>query len=180
MGIGGIAVRESGTALRIDAFLLDGDGELVTSGSATARIYELQSDGTLKSYDFDDDTFKTTALTTETLSLTHRQGNNGTTDTGYWSAMHSTLTAFTEGHIYLVQVTHSAAVPATQTVVFQYGGAEGDVDSDELHLCKAALVNKRVHTVATGVDVIKDDDGTTTLKTLTPSEASGVVTVTPS
>jgi len=51
---------------------------------------------------------------------------------------------------------------------------------DDVHLAKAALVNKRTHTIDTGVDVIKDDDGTTTLRTLTPSEASGVITVTPS
>ena len=52
--------------------------------------------------------------------------------------------------------------------------------ADELHLAKAALVNLREHTVATGVDVIKDDDGSTTIRTLTPSEADGVITVTPS
>ncbi len=51
---------------------------------------------------------------------------------------------------------------------------------DELHLAKAALVNMREHTIATGVDVIKDDDGSTTIRTLTPSEADGVITVTPS
>ena len=52
--------------------------------------------------------------------------------------------------------------------------------ADELHLTKAALTNLREHTVATGVDVIKDDDGSTTIRTLTPSEADGVITVTPS
>ncbi len=51
---------------------------------------------------------------------------------------------------------------------------------DEVHLAKAALANRREHTIDTGVDVIKDDDGSTTLRTLTPSEAGGVVTVTPS
>jgi hypothetical protein len=50
----------------------------------------------------------------------------------------------------------------------------------ELHLAKATLANKRTHSVETGVNVIKDDDGATTLLTLTPSEADGVVTVTPS
>lgn len=50
----------------------------------------------------------------------------------------------------------------------------------ELHLAKAALTNKRVHTVATGVDLIKDNDDSTTLRTLTPSETAGVITVTPS
>ena len=52
--------------------------------------------------------------------------------------------------------------------------------ADELHLAKAALVNLREHTVATGVDVIKNDDGSTTIRMLTPSEADGVITVTPS
>ena len=52
--------------------------------------------------------------------------------------------------------------------------------ADELHLAKAALVNLREHTIATGVDVIKDDDDGTTIRTLTPSEADGVITVTPS
>jgi len=51
---------------------------------------------------------------------------------------------------------------------------------DEIHYTKAALVNKRMHTINTGVDVIKDDDGTTMLRTLTPTESGGVVTVTPS
>ncbi len=55
-----------------------------------------------------------------------------------------------------------------------------DTTGIELHLAKAALVNKRLHTIATGVDVIKDNDGTTTLRTLTPSETAGVITVTPS
>lgn len=50
---------------------------------------------------------------------------------------------------------------------------------DEIHLAKAALVNRREHTIDTGMDVIKDDDGSTTLRTLTPSENGGVVTVTP-
>ena len=50
---------------------------------------------------------------------------------------------------------------------------------DEVHLAKAALVNTRTHTIETGVDVIKDDDGTTVLRTLTPGESGGVVTVTP-
>ena len=50
---------------------------------------------------------------------------------------------------------------------------------DEVHLAKAALVNARTHTIETGVDAIKDDDGTTVLRTLTPGESGGVVTVTP-
>lgn len=50
----------------------------------------------------------------------------------------------------------------------------------ELHLAKAALVNRRTHDVPTGVNVIRDDDGETVLVTLTPSENGGVVTIMPS
>ena len=51
---------------------------------------------------------------------------------------------------------------------------------NEIHLAKAALANARTHTIETGVDQVKDDDGTTTLRTLTPSESNGVITVTAS
>lgn len=51
---------------------------------------------------------------------------------------------------------------------------------EEVHLAKAALVNLRTHDVPTGVNTIKDDDGETTLVTLTPGEADGVVTIVPS
>jgi len=64
--------------------------------------------------------------------------------------------------------------------VTQYAPLQVTTALDEIHVSKAALVNLRTHTVDTGVDVIKDDDGTTTLRTMTPSESSGVVTVTPS
>ncbi len=40
----------------------------------------------------------------------------------------------------------------------------------ELRLAKAMLANKRRHTVSTGVDEVFDDDGTTVLRTLTPSD----------
>jgi len=59
-------------------------------------------------------------------------------------------------------------------------GTLADV-APEVHLCKAALVNKRQHTISTGVDVIMDDDGTTTLVTLTPVDGGNdVIEVTPS
>ena len=51
---------------------------------------------------------------------------------------------------------------------------------EELHLAKAMAANKRIHTIATGVDVIKDNDGTTTLRTMTPSDGGDTIIVTPS
>jgi hypothetical protein len=155
--------------------LLDGAGAVVTGGTTSLYLYELQDDGTLESYDFDDDTFKTTALTTETLSLTHRAGNNGTTNTGFWTGILSTLTGLTEGGLYLVRVTNANASPPERSRQFGYGGV-----CEDSHLARCAMMNKRTFTVATGVDVVYDEDGVTVKKTLTPAEAAGVVTRTPS
>jgi hypothetical protein len=63
----------------------------------------------------------------------------------------------------------------------QIGAVASGAVNDEIHLCKAALVNKRVHTISTGVDEIKDDDGTTTLVTMTPQDGGDdVIEVVPS
>lgn len=48
---------------------------------------------------------------------------------------------------------------------------------DEVHLAKAALANARSHDVASGVDQIKDDDGETVLRTFTPTESDGVISL---
>lgn len=50
----------------------------------------------------------------------------------------------------------------------------------EIHACKAMLLNKLTHVVSTGVTRIFDDDGSTVLYTLTPSESGGTITRTPS
>lgn len=180
MGYGGINVRESGDRVVFRAFLLDGDGLPVIDGDTLLYLYELQGDGSLKSYDFSDHSFKGGEVTSETTAMTHQAGNGGLTDTGLWTAVLTNMTGFTRGGVYLALVKNALACPAVQAREFQYGNGEGDLDSDELHLVKAALLNKREHTVDTGVNVIKDDDGVTTLRTLTPDESDGVVTITPS
>ena len=51
----------------------------------------------------------------------------------------------------------------------------------ELRLAKAMLANRRVHTVSTGVDQVYDDNGTTLLRTLTPTDGgSDTIDVQPS
>ncbi len=91
--------------------------------------------------------------------------------------------------VYRFTLTASEMDATLTTVVgVDAAGSEWDpvtvslytVLADEQHLAKAALVNLREHTIASGVDVIKDDDGATTIRTLTPSESDGVITVTPS
>jgi len=127
MAFRGIDIRQTSDRLVFRALLQDSGGDLVTSGTTTLKLYELQSDGTLKSYDFDDDTFKATALTTETLSMTHRTGNNGTTNTGLWSVTLTTLTGFTKGDIYFAMVNNAGASPKDQHREFQFGSAAGDL-----------------------------------------------------
>lgn len=126
-GFKGVDVRQTGSELVFDAFLQTSGGALVTSGTTNFYIMELQSDGTIKTYDFNSNTFTTGAVTTENLAGTYRKSNNGTTDTGLWTATLSTLTAFTVGAIYLIRVNNSAAFPTDQMRKFQFGSAEGDL-----------------------------------------------------
>lgn len=51
---------------------------------------------------------------------------------------------------------------------------------EAVQLAKAALVNRRTHVVEEGTGAIWDNDGDTVLVTLTPSEANGVIEITPS
>lgn len=72
---------------------------------------------------------------------------------------------------------------AIADAVWDEGLADHDATGtagEELHVSKAMVGNKRTHTIATGVDVIKDNDGTTTLRTMTPSDGGDSITVTPS
>lgn len=123
----GIDIRRTGGTLVFRALLQDSNGAILATGTTTFRLYELQSDGTLKSYDFNDNTFKTTALTTATLAATHRTGNNSTVNTGLWTATLGTLTGFTIGGIYFITCNNTGASPVDQVREFQYGSAEGDL-----------------------------------------------------
>jgi hypothetical protein len=128
----GIDIRATSSELLFRVSLKASGGAKLATGTTTLRLYELQTaDGTLKSYDFSSNTFKTTALTTPTLAMTHRQGNNSTYDTGIWTARLATLTGFTSGLIYIVQISNTGAMPPEQEREFQYGSGEGDfvVDS---------------------------------------------------
>lgn len=126
----GIDVRQTTGHLAFRAFLQDSLGAIVTSGTTSLYLYELQSDGTLKSYDWSDNTFKTLALTTETQALTHRTGNNNGTNTGIWTYALTTLTGFTKGGIYFARVKNVGATPTDQMREFQFGLEQGDNTAD--------------------------------------------------
>ncbi len=124
----GIDIRETQNGdMQFRAFLQDSSGNLVTSGPTTLKLYEMQDDGALYSYDFNDNTFKSGALTTETVNMTHRQGNNNSTDTGIWTYDLSTVSDFQIGGIYFALVNNSNAFPFDQCREFQWGDGFGDL-----------------------------------------------------
>src|ERR1043166_5292372 len=125
----GIDVIQTGVAAVREFSLKDSSGAKVTTGTATYRVFEVQDDGTLKSFDFNDHTFKTTALTTATKAVTHRTGDNGTYNTGVWSVVLSTtdLAGFNAGRFYVEQCSNTGASPPDQERRFHYGSADVDV-----------------------------------------------------
>lgn len=125
-GFKGIDVRLAANELVFRALLQTSGGALVTSGATILYIYEMQSDGTIKTYDFNDNTFKTTVCTTPTLALAYRRSNNATVDTGLWTVALATLTGFTVGAVYIVHVQNSGAFPTDQQREFQFGSVQGD------------------------------------------------------
>lgn len=164
MSYRGIDIREAAGGLIFRAFLQDSAGVILATGTTTLRLYELQTDGTLKSYDFNDNTFKASALTTPTLALTHRMGDNATYSTGIWSVALTTLTGFTVGSIYFAEINNTGASPTDQVRECQYGGgALADV-AQWLGVAPLALSSQQVQAVvpatqqvvlsATGLDGI--------------------------
>lgn len=140
-GFKGLNAYQTGAAVVFRA-ALTASGAALSTGTTNLNLFELQSDGSLKTYDFADNTFKTTAVTTFNQAMTERAVNNATVHTGIWSFALSTLTGFTTGAVYLWQVGNSLADSVLSTRSFQYGGAEGD------------LV---VTSIATGQSVIEAD-----------------------
>lgn len=115
-------LRESDTSLLVTAYLIDAANAKITAGATTVRVFHIvPTTGAFESYDFNDNTFKTTALTTPTLALTHRTTDNATYNTGTWTVRLTTLTAFTVGDKYIYEVSN-ASLPAPQQRLFQYGG----------------------------------------------------------
>jgi hypothetical protein len=123
MSYRGIQIRDAGDRLYVVAPLKDDVGGLVTSSGALLYLERIRTDGTLDSYDFADNTFKTGAVTTETQALTHRKSNNGTVDTGLHTYMLTTVSGFTAGDMIVARAYHPDASPTFQEDIFQYGGA---------------------------------------------------------
>ena len=176
IGFKGIDTRQSGTAIVFDASLKDSSGVKVVAGTTNLAIYEIQSDGTFKSYDFADNTFKTTALTTGTAAMVHRTGNNGTVNTGLWSYALATLTGFTRGGVYISQITNSGALPADQERKFVYGDMEGDATASAAGFVQSDVVRLNGSTYVYGGTPLTGASLLTTPRDLT-SVADAALTV---
>lgn len=124
MSYRGIAIRDAGDRIYFVASFKDAAGALVASTGGLLYMTRIRTDGTLDTYDFNDNTFKTTAVTTETVALTHRKSNNTTVDTGIHTYMLTTITGFTVGDMILVRMYHADASPTFQEDIFQYAGSQ--------------------------------------------------------
>lgn len=125
-GFKGIDVRQTGGELVFRAFLT-ASGAVLTAGTTNLNLYELQSNGALKTYDFSTNTFVTTTVTTLNQTMSQQAGNNGAQNTGIWTFSLSTLTGFTVGAMYFAQVLNSSADTPVQTREFLYGSEQGDL-----------------------------------------------------
>ncbi len=169
-----------GSTANIRIFLFNGAAAM--AGRSVSVSIERVSDGEFwDGADFDPGTYTAVAMTEKTGNV-HYEGvyeYNFAIPAADGEDQYDWSVKFTEGG----WLTYFKGRIATVLNVWDEAVADhatADTTGSELHLAKAALVNKRQHTIATGVDVIKDNDGTTTLRTLTPSETAGVITVTPS
>jgi len=122
---GMLIIRSGDTSILFRAALFDASGNPITTSSSLRIFHFVPATGDIETYDFNDDTFKTGAVTTPTTSTTHETGENGSFDTGIHQYRHSTLTDFEVGHKYVGYFTH-ANLPAPVVTEFQYGDLEGD------------------------------------------------------
>jgi hypothetical protein len=127
LGFKGIGVRQTGSEIVIWANLPASGGGFVNSGTTDLLLFELQSDGTFKVFDFSTNLFTTGVPTTSQEAMTYRRAGGNTIDTGLWTYAQSTLTGFTVGAMYFAQVYNASAIQQYQLIAFQYGSAEGDL-----------------------------------------------------
>lgn len=129
-GFSGINVKQTtGNILVFDTLIQDYNSNLVTTGTTSLYLYELRSNGSLWTYDFTNLVFTSGAVTSETLAMSHQTTNNGTTNTGIWTAVvsgASAFAAFTQNAIYYARTRNTSGTPTDQVTKFQFGGFEGD------------------------------------------------------
>lgn len=129
MGSGGILHRQSSGYLMIRAFITSASGANVSTGNAVLRLYQILEDGSLASYDFTDNTFKTSSWGSTSVNMTHRTGYTAEA-TGLWTyrlPIASIVNHASSIGVLIATVNHTSAFPVQQAQEFSIGGADGDI-----------------------------------------------------
>ena len=110
-GFKGQLIKQTGVPILFDQIILDSSGNAVTTGSAFLEIHEIQSDGTIKVFEWNNTnkyTFQTTGsvLTASSAVFAHQKN-------GLWTYALSATNAsnFTVGAIYVWYINHSSGSP---------------------------------------------------------------------
>ena len=132
-GFKGIDIVQTGLEIVFECGLT-ASGAAYTSTAPTLQLVELQSDGTIKTYDWASNTFKTTGMTSggQTVNMTERtvltySAGDAQQHVGLFTYALSTVTNFTVGAKYLAIFQAPGADAQVQWRKFQYGSEQGDV-----------------------------------------------------
>ncbi len=164
---GQLIIKSDDTSLLIRAVLFDAADAKITSSTVSLRIWHIiPTSGALETYDFNDNTFKTGAVTTptDTALIVHRQAENSTYDTGVWSGRFTDLASLVLGDKYLFELSHTN-LPRPITVEYQYGGHEGDTveDTMEFDVTNATLTQDTVAAILNRLNLTSRSTGFTNL-----------------
>jgi hypothetical protein len=119
-GFKGIDIVQTNTELVLRSCMLNNSGAAVTTGSTQIYLFEIQSDGDLKQYDWSTNTFSYGTLSSPSITA-KQQGN-----TGMWTYALFNTQAFTNGAMYIAEFNNSNASPMWQAQEFQFGNQPGD------------------------------------------------------
>lgn len=125
----GVVIRPSAQAFRVEtSFTNSTTGALVTTGTASASVFEVEQDGTLRAVDFSTTPpsvlgASATVPTTGTIALTCQSCAGNAQP--YWSATFAG-TNLTVGGVYLITFTPPSGASTPSPKVVQFGSADGD------------------------------------------------------
>jgi hypothetical protein len=157
-----------GTTTRVTASFVDESGVALTGLTPTLRVYDRATGDFLK----DDGTWVSPAPSGEEYAMSETDASDLPGLYHFDFDVPDSVTGF----------DLRADGGASAGNRFQCGEILAvESDESELHLAFAMLANRRRHTVSTGVDEVMDNDGTTVLRTMTPTDGgSDVIEVVPS
>ena len=165
-GIGVLKIKPGTTDVTLAIPLYDASDDLVASITITdLNIYYIRVETD------NDVTISSVANLTALTALTDAHGDNKAYEIGQgYYRLDIPDAAFAVGADHgVIIITHDSSTSQPTTIHWQ-----------SISDAEKAIINKSTYTKSTGVQVIYNDDGTTTLLTQTMSDASGVETRTPS